>query len=346
MVNSSANADQTNFSPGAQFGNNYSHTTFAQNQHTDQIRLIGNNPNQSQEYHKPARFHPYDMQDRVPQVTSSSPLYRQPLNQPTPSPSQCDKCGFVCDSTVQLNEHCNSPHVGTSTAPVVGSLPFQQFPAKQYSNTGYQNDNTKIKEDHEESADILDLDSQKVVYQRNKGEQLNEEAPAQGREVNTRTVPMMPWETQTFYTNPQLNGDVSLFKDQKMFTVQKPSYTTETKMFHPDLKFAYNAQEKFLTGHHDQKPFMHVEQKIYPGILMPPLSEYAGLASSNPDMKPPYRSYDSPAPPQITSTQPANSTSSTLPSIGGKGAKWKSNKARGPKIYNCTACNKWFTSSG
>lgn len=28
------------------------------------------------------------------------------------------------------------------------------------------------------------------------------------------------------------------------------------------------------------------------------------------------------------------------------GASWKSNEARRPKTYNCTACNKWFTSSG
>lgn len=29
-----------------------------------------------------------------------------------------------------------------------------------------------------------------------------------------------------------------------------------------------------------------------------------------------------------------------------KAAAWKSNEARRPKTYNCSACNKWFTSSG
>lgn len=29
-----------------------------------------------------------------------------------------------------------------------------------------------------------------------------------------------------------------------------------------------------------------------------------------------------------------------------KSTNWKSNEARRPKTYNCTACNKWFTSSG
>ncbi|CAH0578262.1 unnamed protein product [Chrysodeixis includens] len=342
------NPDQTNFSPGAQFGNNYSHSGFPQNQHSEQINWEQSQYNQ--EYHKSNRFHPYNMQERVSQVSSSSPLYGQPLNQPTPSPSpnQCDKCGFVCDSAVQLNEHCNSAHAGASAAPTSASMPFQQYSSKQYNNSGYQNENAKVKEEHEESSDILDLDSQKVVYQGNEGEQPTasfEDTPTQGREVNTRTVPMMPWETQKLYSNPQLNGDVSLFKEQKMFAEQK-AYSSEAKMFHPEQKFAYT-QDKFLGVHHDQKPFMHVDQKIYPGVQMPPLGDYSGpVASSNPDMKPPYRPYDSPAAPQITSTQPANPTSSTLPTIGGKGANWKSNEARRPKTYNCTACNKWFTSSG
>ncbi|XP_032527739.1 uncharacterized protein LOC116778007 [Danaus plexippus] len=341
------NPDQTNFSPGAQFGNNFTHSNFSQNQHTEQINWEQSQYNQ--EYHKPNRFHPYNMQDRVSQVSSSSPLYGQPLNQPTPSPSpnQCDKCGYVCDSAVQLNEHCNSAHAGTSAVPATGNIPFQQFPSKSYNNSSYQNDSIKVKEEHEESSDILDLDSQKVVYQGNEGEQQNppyEETSSQVREVNTRTVPMMPWETQKIYTNPQMNGDVSLFKEQKMFADQK-AYATEGKMFHPDQKFSYS-QDKFLV-HHEQKPFMHVEQKIYSGVQMQPLTDYSGnVASTNSDMKPPYRPYDSPNAPQITSTQPANPTSSSLPSIGGKGANWKSNEARRPKTYNCTACNKWFTSSG
>uniref|UniRef100_A0A1B0AC05 C2H2-type domain-containing protein n=1 Tax=Glossina pallidipes TaxID=7398 RepID=A0A1B0AC05_GLOPL len=42
------------------------------------------------------------------------------------------------------------------------------------------------------------------------------------------------------------------------------------------------------------------------------------------------------------------SSSSVLPSnnLGAKASNWKSNEARRPKTYNCTACNKWFTSSG
>ncbi|XP_013184792.2 uncharacterized protein LOC106130488 [Amyelois transitella] len=344
------NPDQNNFSPAPQFSNNFSHSGFSQSQHSDQI-----NWDQPPNYHNLNRFHPYGVQEQPPKATSASPLYSQSLNQPTPSPSpnRCDKCGFVCESAIQLNEHCNSAHPGASSTSSAGVIPFQQYPPKQYNNTGYQNESAKVKDDHEESSDILDLDSQKVVYQGNEGESqasAYEDASAQGRDVNTRAVPMMPWDTQKIYSNAQLNGDVSLFnKEQKMFAEQKGAYQTDTnKVFHPDQKFAQvYTQEKFLSGHHEQKPFMHVEQKIYSGVQMPSLAEYpAGLTSTNPDMKPPYRPYDSPSAPQISSTQSANPSSTTMPSIGGKGANWKSNEARRPKTYNCTACNKWFTSSG
>jgi len=38
--------------------------------------------------------------------------------------------------------------------------------------------------------------------------------------------------------------------------------------------------------------------------------------------------------------------SSNPVAVSSKGANWKSNEARRPKTYNCSACNKWFTSSG
>nr|CAI5824340.1 unnamed protein product [Callosobruchus analis] len=51
--------------------------------------------------------------------------------------------------------------------------------------------------------------------------------------------------------------------------------------------------------------------------------------------------------PVITSSQvPTNPTSQPTPGLVQKSSNWKSNEARRPKTYNCTACNKWFTSSG
>lgn len=71
----------------------------------------------------------------------------------------------------------------------------------------------------------------------------------------------------------------------------------------------------------------------------------------------PYRPFEQP--PQMPQHQPPISNSpsvissnqvSTTPvvtqAVSGKGSNWKSNEARRPKTYNCSACNKWFTSSG
>ncbi|XP_054273582.1 uncharacterized protein LOC128993608 [Macrosteles quadrilineatus] len=53
-------------------------------------------------------------------------------------------------------------------------------------------------------------------------------------------------------------------------------------------------------------------------------------------------------PPQITSSQMPPLTKPSMPAMSKSSgnASWKSNEARRPKTYNCTACNKWFTSSG
>nr|CAH7715665.1 unnamed protein product [Callosobruchus chinensis] len=49
----------------------------------------------------------------------------------------------------------------------------------------------------------------------------------------------------------------------------------------------------------------------------------------------------------ISSSQvPTNPTAQQTPGLVQKSSNWKSNEARRPKTYNCTACNKWFTSSG
>ncbi|EFA04702.1 transcription factor Zelda [Tribolium castaneum] len=53
-----------------------------------------------------------------------------------------------------------------------------------------------------------------------------------------------------------------------------------------------------------------------------------------------------PSAPVITSTQVPTNPPQTAVSPVTKSANWKSNEARRPKTYNCTACNKWFTSSG
>ncbi|KAJ9592595.1 hypothetical protein L9F63_015733 [Diploptera punctata] len=50
-------------------------------------------------------------------------------------------------------------------------------------------------------------------------------------------------------------------------------------------------------------------------------------------------------PNSVASSLPQNKNSGSVPQSSG-GQTWKSNEPRRPKTFNCSACNKWFTSSG
>lgn len=87
-------------------------------------------------------------------MQASSPMHIPP-GQPTPSPSpkQCDKCGLVCETDGQLIEHAANAHPIVDGATVKSENLEHNYPPfpPQY-----------IKD--EPSSDILDLDSQKMVY--------------------------------------------------------------------------------------------------------------------------------------------------------------------------------------
>lgn len=74
------------------------------------------------------------------------------------------------------------------------------------------------------------------------------------------------------------------------------------------------------------------------------------VSSTNPQSFQNGSSYppESYSPPNVPTNAPIPNATSPKPAAasGGKGDSWKSNEARRPKTYNCSACNKWFTSSG
>uniref|UniRef100_A0A1B6DZA2 C2H2-type domain-containing protein n=1 Tax=Clastoptera arizonana TaxID=38151 RepID=A0A1B6DZA2_9HEMI len=103
----------------------------------------------------------------------------------------------------------------------------------------------------------------------------------------------------------------------------------------------------------DKKLFNHGQQ--INGNPMPSPDYNVTTTSMNSDLHPQTYQYDHHINPQLplqhsitTSSQVPLSNhqmnKSSGPSKGG--GSWKSNEARRPKTYNCTACNKWFTSSG
>lgn len=276
------------------------------------------------------RYHPYGY-DRSSQVTSSSPAYPPQNTQPTPSPSpkQCDKCGCVCESAAQLLDHLNNAHPSTPSGH--HQIPFNQPTTPLHQNNQNQfnfglenNKPPEVKSEVDEpQSEILDLDSHKVHHVFQSSEE--EEELKRNGEMNHN-----PHSVSSMLGNwPSSNSP-------KMFSPNGPP------------------QGMYPAGPPDQKMYQ-------PHPIQMPTGEYIvhGVSTTSQDapqpnmgmMGPQYRPYDSlppqPQPPVISSTQ--------LPGagVGGPGAigptkstNWKSNEARRPKTYNCSACNKWFTSSG
>lgn len=278
------------------------------------------------------RYHPYGAQpfERPKSqgaAASVSPAY-PPQPTPSPSPKQCDKCGYVCESAAQLIEHNNLTH---SNNPQVQS----QYPQ---NNQHFMFDQqTSIKEEDTSQSEILDLDSHKVVHPV-WAEGKEEDKRPNGESNNPHSVSAMlnswPSPSQQQQQPNMFQGEHNMFinesGDQKMFS-NLPNMS-ESKMFSADQKLFQPHQmgnQNFINN---------------------------GVSSSNPEMgtsnQQSYRSFEHlPNPPSsvISSTQVPQVPTTNAgppPNSGVKGANWKSNEARRPKTYQCTACNKWFTSSG
>lgn len=253
------------------------------------------------------------------QSTTASPSNQLiPTSQPTPSPSpnQCDKCGQICETASQLGEHYATAHNAgghnepnrNSGANENGELPA--FPYNHY-----------IKE--EQPCDILDLDSQKMVYSP------NDEHSQQG--------PLPPMHSLHHLQRPLLwsHDHHGLPYPQDMKPVLFPPSLPPKQEFSPNvIKQEYIHHQPQLGHPQDVKQF---NSDVVSG----------GQVTSSPS------EFPSTTTPQENGAQSQFRTSfeaatSSLPTNAatGKSSSWKSNEARRPKTYNCTACNKWFTSSG
>lgn len=258
------------------------------------------------------RYHPYGY-DRSSQVTSSSPAYPTQNTQPTPSPSpkQCDKCGCVCESAAQLLDHLNNAHPPTPQHmqfnPPSTPITQQQF------NFIDNKPQPEIKTEGEEpQSEILDLDSHKVHH-----------------------VFQSPEEEEELKRNGEMHNS------------NPHSVSAMLGSWHGS-----NSPKMFTSN---GAPMYQEKQMYQPHPLQMPAGEYIVHGVSTTSQEPPmmggYRPFDLPPqaqpPPVISSTQlPGAATNPNQPPMQGKGTNWKSNEARRPKTYNCSACNKWFTSSG
>lgn len=142
-------------------------------------------------------------------------------------------------------------------------------------------------------------------------------------------------------------GHVSAFQAPENFYKQEPAHDS------PDI-LDLDCQQKFRPPEEDSGSLPPVANphsvsamlNPWPHGKFPPYH----VSSSNPQPFQNGSNYppESFSPPNVPTNPPIpNATSPKPASAGsGKGDSWKSNEARRPKTYNCSACNKWFTSSG
>ncbi|XP_063709029.1 transcription factor Zelda [Culicoides brevitarsis] len=298
--------------------------------HTQSLGAIPSQQQQQQQEYKTVpstRYHPYSSSQHSsitqlskhglsPKVVSSSggnsPLEGQafdqdiPPGQPTPSPSpkQCDKCGMVCDTPGQMAEHHARAHPETTRDE---SEQTQSYPT--FSNS-------YVKE--EPSSDILDLDSQKMVY-----------PPQHGM------APMHPGglhPLQSMQRHPMVWGHEMHpgFMATHQPGFKAPDYPPTPPQQTPSahIKSEYHIPSATQLG------------KNFEGI--PPTGGIENALPTSP------QDFPSTTTPQETANgfRSFETPSSSLSAGTPKSTAWKSNEARRPKTYNCTACNKWFTSSG
>ncbi|EFN67073.1 Zinc finger protein 263, partial [Camponotus floridanus] len=275
------------------------------------------------------RYHPYQHQQHysADRTTSNSTSPQSP-------PLQCDKCGAVYEDANQLGEHMRTTHLDSPSAyppapqyQQLGNSPQQLHPSPPLSNqpqqqSGYDynggqtNKSDMKQEPPEEQAEILDLDSHKVQTHRYEEELIRlQQQQQQGLQ--------MQMQHRLIQQQQQPQHRIGSHSVSSMLSwppaTQPHDYHTGLGSMGPidNVPPPIADQGQFMRGQH--MPVEHGHQSS------PIISSTQPMASH-----------------QIPAgfvQQPAKA-----PPLANQ--SWKSNEPRRPKTYNCTACNKWFTSSG
>jgi hypothetical protein len=281
--------------------------------------------------------------------TSPAQMMHIPPGQPTPSPSpkQCDKCGVVCETDGQLMEHSQVAH---SSENGIKSENGEQQNYPPFPPAHHYHHHT-VKE--EPSSDILDLDSQKMVYPPHPDGALPpmhslhplqsmQRHPMMWGHHDAHFIPPHPGYHQAikpeYPPTPPIKNEymnVSHMKSVGEYSPILPPTPVSMKQEYNHIKADYNSATGMA-----QSGSLPPASSIGKNFVTD-LSDGGNQLTTSPS------DFPSTTTPQENGGQYQRSfepPSSSLPSS--KGANWKSNEARRPKTYNCTACNKWFTSSG
>ncbi|CRL05641.1 CLUMA_CG018162, isoform A [Clunio marinus] len=289
------------------------------------------------------------------QTNSTSPVQMMqiPSGQPTPSPSpkQCDKCGVVCETDGQLMEHSQVVHADIGVNGIKSQNGDHEQNFSPFTSGSHHYHHSMIKD--EPPSDILDLDSQKMVYPPHPDGSLPpmhslhplqsmQRHPMIWSHHDAHFVPPHPGYHQTikpeYPPTPPIKNEYMASSHMKS-SVDYSTILTPTPV---SMKQEYN---------HIKSDYNNASGIAQSGTLPPStinsknfvndLTENGNQLTSSPS------DFPSTTTPQENGNQFQRTfepPTSSLPST--KGANWKSNEARRPKTYNCTACNKWFTSSG
>ena len=289
-------------------------------------------------------------------TNSNSPsgqLMHIPPGQPTPSPSpkQCDKCGVVCETDGQLIEHSQVAHNVDGSVNGIKSENGEQQNYPPFPAAPHHYHHHSVKD--EPSSDILDLDSQKMVYPPHPDGALPpmhslhplqsmQRHPMMWSHHDAHFIPPHPGYHQAIKTEypptPPIKNEymnVSHMKSAGEYSPILPPTPVSMKQDYNHIKAEYNGASGMA-----QSGSLPPASSIGSKSFVTDLSDGNQMPTSPSD-------FPSTTTPQENGGQYSRSfepPTSSHPSS--KGANWKSNEARRPKTYNCTACNKWFTSSG
>lgn len=289
-------------------------------------------------------------------TSPSSQLMHIPPGQPTPSPSpkQCDKCGVVCETDGQLIEHSQVAHAGILDNGSNGNKSEngdQQQNYPPFPPPPHHYNQHSIKE--EPSSDILDLDSQKMVYPPHPDGSLPPMHSLHPLQSMQRHPMMWGHDAHFIPPHPGYQGikpeypptppikneymHVSHMKSSGEYSPVLPPTPASMKQEYNHIKADFNGPTGMAQSG-SLPPASSISSKNFVTDISDGGNQLTTSPSDFPSTTTPHqenggqyqRSFEPPT--------------SSLPSS--KGANWKSNEARRPKTYNCTACNKWFTSSG
>ncbi|KNC34645.1 hypothetical protein FF38_07038 [Lucilia cuprina] len=296
---------------------------------------------------------------------------------------QCKKCGIMCTNETELQEHIANVHgaspygsSGYASSPYIKEEMQQQTPPSQTQqqppSVGQQPASTQ----GGNPGEILDLDSQKMLYPPVPGsiphmmqhQPLANTDPLHGLHSMQQRAGLNSWDQQSQeglppylqqQQPPQTNTESKNLPQHSPYYQQSPkqspyhvsnSSNSMKTEYHPLIKNEYSSDsQQYLSdkSFDPTQPQQQQQQQMMPPAVSSSPAEFPSTTTGGPQDNS-QQMVNNSQQFRAGNFEPPSSSSTTISTgpLSGKAANWKSNEARRPKTYNCTACNKWFTSSG